>query len=113
MVSDRLTALACRLRKHKDYIGRVYPEHDRNAESSQGSTFLGGLQPGLAIFGLIASLTIVLVFTTATWWSTPPTFKKIAVAYGAVSTHGSSPQLRLPVELTSDSPSYWRFSSLC
>ncbi|KAL9072164.1 MAG: hypothetical protein Q9161_003785 [Pseudevernia consocians] len=71
------------LRKHKNYIARVYPEHDRNAETSQASTFLGGLQPALAIFGLIASLTIVLVFTTATWWSTPPTFRKIAVAYGA------------------------------
>lgn len=71
------------LRKHQVYIARVYPEHNRNSESSQGSTFLGGLQPGLAIFGLIASLAIVFVFTTATWWSTPPTFKKIAVAYGA------------------------------
>ena len=106
MASDRLTTLVCRLRKHQVYIARVYPEHNRNSESSQGSTFLGGLQPGLAIFGLIASLAIVFVFTTATWWSTPPTFKKIAVAYGAVSTHNSSPQPRRLVELTVDSLSY-------
>ncbi len=95
----------CRLRKHKDYIARVYPEHDRNAETSQASTFLGGLQPALAIFGLISSLTIVLVFTTATWWSTPPTFRKIAVAYGAVSSY-SCPHPHPLNELTKDSLSY-------
>lgn len=81
----RATDNSCRLRKHKDYIARVYPEHDRNGEGSQASTFLGGLQPALAIFGLIASLTIVFVFTTATWWSTPYDFRKMAVAYGSVS----------------------------
>ena len=74
-----------RLRKHHVEIAKTYPEHDRSAQGSQASTFLGGLQPAPAIFGLIASLAIVLVFTTATWWSTPPSFRKVAVAYGAVS----------------------------
>ena len=74
-----------RLRKHNDSIASVYPEHNRWRETSQASTFLGGLQPVIAWLGLIGCLVIVLVFTTATWWSTPADFSKVAVAYGAVS----------------------------
>jgi len=78
---------AVRLRKHKDEVGRVYPEYDRWHATSQASTFLEGLQPAITVFGLVACLVIVFIFTTATWWTTHPhaTFRKVAIAYGAVS----------------------------
>ena len=83
--SGSLTLCDGRLHKHRDTIAERYPEHNRWRGTSQASTFLAGLQPFVAYFGLIACLVIVLVFTTATWWDTPADFKKVAVAYGAVS----------------------------
>ena len=83
-----------RLSKHKDSIASVYPEHNRWRETSQASTFLGGLQPVIAWFGLIGCLVIVFVFTTATWWSTPVNFSKVAVAYGAVSISSTAGLIR-------------------
>ncbi|KAK3175307.1 hypothetical protein OEA41_002554 [Lepraria neglecta] len=64
-------------------IAQLYPEYNRWRGTGQASTFLAGLQPAIAWFGLIACLIIVFVFTTATWWNTPADFKKVAVAYGA------------------------------
>ena len=83
--SRALNVCDIRLRKHKDSIAQIYPEHNRWRSTSQASTILGGLQPVMAGLGLIGCLVIVFVFTTATWWSTPVDFSKIAVAYGAVS----------------------------
>ena len=83
---------AVRLRKHKDEVARVYPEYDRWHATSQASTFLGGLQPAIAMFGLVACLVIVLVFTTATWWTTQANFRKVAIAYGAVSLFSTLPK---------------------
>ena len=102
-----------RLSKHKDSIARLYPEHNRWASSSQGATFLGGLQPGIAGFGLLGSLIIVLVFTSATWWSTPADFRKIAVAYGAVSCPKMTNEMSglLTYFLPQTSLSYSLFSS--
>ena len=87
MTLDLSSTKVCdiRLRKHKDSIAQVYPEHNRWRNTSQASTILGGLQPAIAWLGLIGCLIIVFVFTTATWWSTPVDFSKVAVAYGAVS----------------------------
>ena len=73
-----------RLQKHRDSIAQVYPEHNRWRGTSQASTILGGLQPFIAWLGMIGCLVIVFVFTTATWWSTPVDFSKVAIAYGAV-----------------------------
>ena len=83
-----------RLRKHKDSIASAYPEHNRWRKTSQASTFLGGLQPVIAWLGLIGCLVIVFVFTTATWWSTPVNFSKVAVAYGAVSISSTAGMIR-------------------
>lgn len=80
-----LTSYYFRLDKHRDEISRLFPEHNRWGSTSQACTFLAGLQPGIAWFGLVASLAIVFVFTSATWWSTPVDFSKVAVAYGSVS----------------------------
>ena len=83
-----------RFSKHKAYIKRRYPEHDRLSVTSQSTTLLAQIQPLPAYIGMIGSLLIVLVFTTATWWSTQPTFKKVAVAYGAVSCRSQRPVVR-------------------
>ena len=83
-----------RLRKHRDSIAQVYPEHNRWRGTSQASTILGGLQPVIAWLGLIGCLVIVFVFTTATWWSTPIDFSKVAVAYGAVRTSPTADLMR-------------------
>ena len=83
-----------RLRKHKDSIAQYYPEHNRWRGTSQASTILGGLQPVIAWLGLIGCLVIVFVFTTATWWSTPVDFSKVAVAYGAVSISPTAGSMR-------------------
>lgn len=47
-------------------------------------TFLEAIQPVPAVIGLVGSLVIVFVFTSATWWDTPRDFRKVATAYGAV-----------------------------
>ena len=57
-------------------------------------------QPFPALVGLIGSLLIVFVFTTATWWDTHVNFRKVAIAYGAVSSmldpqHATALQLKL------------------
>ena len=82
--SRGLTVCDIRLRKHRDSIAQVYPEHNRWRDTSQASTILGGLQPVIAWLGMIGCLVIVFIFTTATWWSTPADFSKVAIAYGAV-----------------------------
>ncbi|CAF9911795.1 MAG: hypothetical protein HETSPECPRED_000447 [Heterodermia speciosa] len=71
------------LKKHRTELATAYPEYNRWASTWQASTFLAGLQPLPAWIGLITCLVIVFPFTTATWWSTEPTFTKIAVAYGS------------------------------
>ena len=95
-----------RLRKHSDSIAQVYPEHNRWRSTSQASTILGGLQPVIAWLGMIGCLVIVFVFTTATWWSTPVDFSKVAIAYGAVR---NPPTANVMKELlTSDTnPAYY------
>ena len=82
--SRGLNVCDIRLRKHSDTIAQVYPEHDRWRSTSQASTILGGLQPVIAWLGLLGCLVIVLVFTTATWWSTPVDFNKVVTAFSAV-----------------------------
>ncbi|KAL9103250.1 MAG: hypothetical protein Q9163_001701 [Psora crenata] len=47
------------------------------------ATLLEQLQPVPAIIGLVGSLIIAIVFTTSTWWSTKPDFRKVATALGA------------------------------
>ncbi len=94
MVSDsfpiyiriKLISINLRLRKHRAKIAEIYPEYNRWGETSQASTFLAGLQPAIAWFGLIGCLVIVFVFTTATWWNKQASFTKVAIAYGSVST---------------------------
>jgi amino acid transporter len=83
------------LSKHRKALAETYPEFNRWASTSQSSTFLAGLQPFPAWGGLIGCFLIVFIFTSATWWDTPRTFSKVAVAYGAVCHPASTylPQL--------------------
>ena len=71
--------------KHEDYIKRRYEEFHRSGTSTETATLLMSLQPVPAIIGLVGSLAISLVFTTATWWHTKVNVRKVAVALGAVS----------------------------
>ncbi|KAL8796006.1 MAG: hypothetical protein Q9195_001582 [Heterodermia aff. obscurata] len=71
------------LNMHRTSLATERPEFNRWASTWQASTFLAGLQPVPAWIGLITCLVIVFPFTTATWWSTEPTFAKVAVAFGS------------------------------
>ena len=84
LISINSILIIDRFRKHKAYIRRRYPEHDRLGPASQSTTLSAHIQPVPAIIGLIGSLLIVFVFTTATWWSERPSVRKVAIAYGAV-----------------------------
>jgi amino acid transporter len=58
-------------------------QHYRRHSSQYTSwTFLFIFQPYIAWLGL-AGCILVFGFTSATWWSTPATFAKVAVAYAA------------------------------
>jgi len=67
------------LRKCGDGIEKQY---QRDQVEYTPRTALQGLQPVPAILGLLGCL-LFFVFTSTTWWSTPVTFTKVAVAYAA------------------------------
>ncbi|KAI4213248.1 MAG: hypothetical protein LQ351_004194 [Letrouitia transgressa] len=98
-------------RRHKEYIADKYQQFHRLGKATNTMTFLESLQPLPAVVGLVGSLVIVFVFTTATWWDTSANFRKVAIASGAVrilkrlSTGGS-------MKLNDYSKSLWRFYSL-
>lgn len=48
-------------------------------------SLLSPTQPGPAYLGLTMCFLTIFVFSTATWWTTKATFKKVAVAYAGVS----------------------------
>lgn len=80
--------------KHKDALAKRLSESDgpnfsRRTEGCKTSTLLDRFQPVPAWFGLIACLVIVVVFPSGTWWSTPFSFQKFAVAYGSLLLLGA------------------------
>ena len=72
-------------RQHKSHIKQTYPEHDRLGPDSQAKTLVAPLQPLQAFVGLIGSICIVFVFTTAIWWNEPAKPREVASVFGAVS----------------------------
>lgn len=61
-------------------------EHDHYRRISaryESFTFLSWAQPYVAWCGLLGCF-LVFAFTSATWWSQPASFPKVAVAYAAV-----------------------------
>lgn len=70
-------------RIHKEYIRQRYAKFYRMGSVTSTFTFLEAIQPVPAVIGLVGSLVIVFVFTSATWWDTPRDFRKVATAYGA------------------------------
>lgn len=58
------------------------PDYNRNSRTHKAYTFFGFAQPFMAWLGLVGCLA-VLAFSSATWWDTPPSFAKVAVAYAA------------------------------
>jgi hypothetical protein len=63
-----------------------YERFDRNSDQYGAGTALMVVQPGIAWIGLIGSLLVVFVFTTATWWNQSFTGQKFALAYTAPLT---------------------------
>jgi len=59
-----------------------HPQYQRKSPSYKSYTFLSWLQPGVAWAGLIGCI-VVFAFSSATWWSKPASFTKVAVAYAA------------------------------
>ncbi|KAL9044577.1 MAG: hypothetical protein Q9214_002298 [Letrouitia sp. 1 TL-2023] len=72
-----------RFRRHKEYIADKYQSFHRLGKATKTMTFLESLQPLPAVVGFVGSLVILFVFTTATWWDTSATFRKVAIASGA------------------------------
>lgn len=56
------------------------PDYDRNTQTHKAWTAFGFAQPAMAWLGVIGC-TCVLVFASAPWWDTPPSFAKVATAY--------------------------------
>lgn len=79
----------CRFRIHEQYIKERYPRFHRLGPETKTGTLLEALQPVPAFVGLVGSLLIVFVFTTATWWDTSADFRKVAPAFGSVRILGS------------------------
>lgn len=79
----RIKLTPARFRHHHEYIREIYEEHDRLGPRSQAHTVTAHIQPVPAFIGLVGSLLIVFVFTSATWWKQKANFRKVAVAYGA------------------------------
>ena len=48
----------------------------------------------IAWLGMTGCLVIVFIFTTATWWSTPVDFSKVAIAYGVVRNRPTAGVMR-------------------
>lgn len=72
-----------RLKLCKEDIARSYPEFNRNDNADyQPITLFRRIQPAPAYLGLIGCI-LVLAFTSATWWNSPATFSKVAIAYAA------------------------------
>lgn len=60
--------------------------YDRwNKQTSGSSTFLSYFQPAVAWLGLLGSLLVVFIFSTAQWWNGVTSASKVASAYTAVS----------------------------
>lgn len=73
--------------------------YDRwNMKTYKASTILSYYQPAVAWLGLIGSLLVAFVFSTAHWWNGVITPAKIASAYAAVS----KPVIALTRLLTND-----------
>ncbi|KAJ9637660.1 hypothetical protein H2199_007150 [Coniosporium tulheliwenetii] len=70
------------LRKCRKDIANKYPEFKRNTKNYKAFTLFAWAQPFPAYFALAGSL-IVFGFASATWWDTPVSFPKVAVAYAA------------------------------
>jgi yeast amino acid transporter len=66
-----------------DALSTNYPYYQRHSSAYKPYTFFGWFQPWVAWIGLTGCI-LVFVFSSATWWSTPASFTKVAVAYGAV-----------------------------
>lgn len=65
-----------------DALSTNYPYYQRHSSAYKPYTFFGWFQPWVAWIGLTGCI-LVFVFSSATWWSTPASFTKVAVAYGA------------------------------
>ena len=72
-----------RLKLCDDELERRYPEYRRESNSYKPRTFFMAIQPVPAVLGLVGCL-LFFGFTSATWWDTPATFPKVAVAFAAV-----------------------------
>jgi amino acid transporter len=64
-------------------LGRYlkYNRWQTEGNENRYDSTLSFLQPAVAYFGLIGCLLIVLIFSSANWWSTDVTVKKVAIAY--------------------------------
>ena len=80
-----------RLGAHRNNVRQTYPRLYRWGDESlaQSRSFGAYFQPAWAWFGLIASLTIVFVFNSASWWHGHITANELIAAYIGVNISSS------------------------
>lgn len=66
----------------KHDVPNEMPQYHRNSRTHKAWTVFGFAQPFMAWLGILGCA-VVLAFASATWWDTPPSFAKVAVAYAA------------------------------
>lgn len=76
---------------HRNNVRQTYPRLYRWGDESlaQSRSFGAYFQPAWAWFGLIASLAIVFVFNSASWWHGHTTTNEVIAAYIGVSISSS------------------------
>ena len=82
-----------RLEIHQENLTGAFAKYDRGTTVNKHDQFTSVLcyfQPAVAWLGLIGCLSVVLVFSSASWWNGNVTAKKVAVAYAGVSTRHQS-----------------------